>query len=250
MFMLNIDHNNKSQFKLSPLTINCARILAAKDHVLLGISPFNSLFSEEYIEKLFVWASYQFETFSVLLPSEIETSFLLQATSKSETVARRKTRHQLARNLKAIERVMNALGLSKSAIKIIRFSDFYNNSNYQRLMAEAADLFKSNGNFRNLCLKMSLQAIQGRLKAVSNNEQGITQEQLHIAAKYIFAEIPFFINSPLLLNLESSLLVYHKPWLIGDSIYANEYSSLTVNPNQGYLIIESQENLGTIEQAA
>ena len=54
--------------KEEPVTRNCAKILNAREHAVIGISPFNSYFSEQKITDLIVWAKETFGTFHVYVP--------------------------------------------------------------------------------------------------------------------------------------------------------------------------------------
>ena len=42
-----------------------------KSHCILGISPFNSFFSEENITALLNWANIQFRSFQIFIPDQI-----------------------------------------------------------------------------------------------------------------------------------------------------------------------------------
>src|SRR5262245_33477916 len=62
-----------------PATANCGRLLERGDHVLIGVSPFNSRFNESYLTRLFRWAATNFDRFTVLLPGEQELALTLEA---------------------------------------------------------------------------------------------------------------------------------------------------------------------------
>jgi cyclo(L-leucyl-L-leucyl) synthase len=220
-------------YVLNTETPNCERIRQLKEHVLLPISPYNSKFDISYIERLLYWASSSFSRFDILLPSN-EASFLIEATGKGRTSAEKKTRHELNRNMKNIRNAMVAAGISLRDTRIFRFSDFYGQKVYDSIKAQAEILFRCNVAFKQVCIEMSTQAIKGRLKAIQNQDRGISNQQIEIAVKYIFAEIPFFINSPALLNVKTSLLAYHRSWPIGKILFSSDHP-LTVNINQGFI---------------
>lgn len=228
----------ENSFYLFPSTNNCLEILQSREHVLIGISPFNSRFSDQYVEQLVRWAKEKFLNFSILLPSEEATSCLLEATGKTQVIAGRKTRHQLARNLKSIQRALTCAGVNHAEDRIVRFSDFHNHEGYNSILKQAEHLFSIHEEFKNACINMSTQAINGRLKAVSNENPVISEAQILTAVKYIFAEIPFFLNTPMLLGIPSSLLAYHRLWPIGEGIFSKRFP-LSLNKNQGYLLLST-----------
>ena len=104
--------STESAFSINSATSNCERIRLLKDHVMIGISPFNSKFSDDYIERLLLWVSGSFSNFDFLLPG-LEASFLLEATGKTPTSVARKTRHELNRNMKSIHRAMAVVGAGR-----------------------------------------------------------------------------------------------------------------------------------------
>ena len=214
-------------------TPNCERIRKFKEHVLLSISPFNSKFNDCYIERLLYWAASSFSQFDILLPSE-EASFLIKAPGKSPASAEKKARHELNRNMKSNRRAMAAAGITSADTRIFRFSDFYGQKTYDSIKAQAKILFRCNPLFNRVCKEMSTQAILGRLKATQPENMNISNQQIEIAVRYIFAEIPFFINTPALLKVKTSLLAYHRSWPIGKFLFSGD-CPLTVDINQGFI---------------
>jgi cyclo(L-leucyl-L-leucyl) synthase len=225
--------DDSSTFKLIPQTQNCEKLLELKEHVLIPISPFNSKFNDAYIERLLIWATRAFYRFDILLPSH-EASFLIEATGKPPGPAAKTTRHELNRRLSSIYRAMATADISPSKTRILRFSDFQEHKVYNLIRAQAETLFVNHSEFRNLCTEMSSQAISGRLNATSQNHRLLTYKNIEIAVKYIFAEIPFFINTPGLLNVGTSLIAYHRPWPISNSLFSGKHP-LSVSKFQGFI---------------
>jgi len=230
--------SDSTLFILNPQTPNCRKIMQLKDHVLIPISPFNSKFNDAYVERLLLWATRSFSRFDILLPSH-EASFLIEATGKPPGTAAKKTRHELNRQLKRVHRAMAAIGPCHSDARIIRFSDFHGHKVYNEIRTQAETLFTKHSEFRIMCAEMSARAIYGRLDATSNSNKTITQQNIEIAVKYVFAEIPFFINTPDLLNVETSLLAYHRPWPIGRSLFSGDYP-LSVSKFQGFVQLSDE----------
>lgn len=66
-----------------PISENSRKIFEKKNHACLGISPFNSCFSEERIGTLAEWAMKEFETFHLFVP-DIPSAFTLEALGYSQ----------------------------------------------------------------------------------------------------------------------------------------------------------------------
>ncbi|WP_420468876.1 tRNA-dependent cyclodipeptide synthase, partial [Bacillus licheniformis] len=96
-------------FKTETLTQNCNEILKRRRHVLVGISPFNSRFSEDYIHRLIAWAVREFQSVSVLLAGK-EAANLLEALGTPHGKAERKVRKEVSRNRRFAEKALEAHG--------------------------------------------------------------------------------------------------------------------------------------------
>ncbi len=77
-----------------PLSTTCSAIYDKRQHACIGISPFNSLFSEAYIESLISWCLKSFDEFHLFIPDEpiIHT---LEALGYEPSKAKKKMKKQL-----------------------------------------------------------------------------------------------------------------------------------------------------------
>ena len=69
----NVAHLDEKPSKVSvaPLSLNCENLLKRREHVLLGISPFNSYYCEFRITKLIEWARDNFKNFHIFVPDTL-----------------------------------------------------------------------------------------------------------------------------------------------------------------------------------
>ncbi|MFP3989479.1 tRNA-dependent cyclodipeptide synthase [Streptomyces sp. E11-3] len=223
------------EFAATPATGNCAEIYVRRKHVLIGISPFNSRFSDEYVTRLIRWAATSFDSFDVLLAGD-ESALQLEAMGTPEGKARYKARRAVKRNRRSVEDASSALGLTEADTRVVSISEFTNHSTYRKCKAESEAAFQTNALFRSACLEMAEKAILGRLRTVYGIVEPITAEQAEHAAAYVMAELPFFLETPAVLDVEESLLAYHQPWELGEKIFAGDFT-LLANPAQGYLAL-------------
>ncbi|MFP7175508.1 tRNA-dependent cyclodipeptide synthase [Priestia filamentosa] len=221
-------------FNAHHLSKNCENIFNRRKHLLIGISPFNSRFSEEYIYRLIEWGTQEFKDVSVLLAGN-EAANLLEALGTPRIKAERKVRKEVNRNRRFAERALAANGGNPESI--CTFSDFDTQPIYSEMRREIENAFLNQPNFRNACLEMSHAAILGRASGTNMDISSISDEMLNTAVQYVLAELPFFIGAPDILGIEETVLAYHKPWKLGEQIKAEQFS-IKMQKNQGYIVVD------------
>jgi tRNA-dependent cyclodipeptide synthase len=223
-----------------PATANCQRILDRGEHVLIGVSPFNTRFTKPYLARLFSWAKVVFDDFNVLIPGERQAALMLEAGGTPAPKSVRKSRKELNRVVRLINTALDAARVSPATDAIIRISDFSDHPTYRQMAAAAEATYYDHPCFRAACQEMSGLAVHGRQRAVDSECAALTDQQIALASSYIFAEIPFFTNTPALLGKPGSLLAYHRPWPIGELLFSGELP-IRVDPRQGYVVVRVDE---------
>ncbi len=161
---------------------------------------------------------------------------LVLASGSTKDKAERKTKKELNRIRRILYNIQNFNNLEKS-FRILDFSQYKQNDNYKILKSQAINLYKKDLNFSELCMKMSIQAVGCRAKSVGFSAEKIKcLETTDISIEYIFDEIPFYVNTPSLLNIESSVLAYHREWPVGELLLSGK-SPLCVDKQQGHGIV-------------
>lgn len=227
--MSNSHHCNYS-FVLKGQSLNCDVLIQKKEHILIGISPFNSRFTPTYIKSILNWAIENFSQVDILLPDEENASLLLSSSGYSPTKALRKTRKELNRHLRTInEAIMENEKLKN--IRIFNFLDKKDDETYITLKNKIIKIYSENKEFFYACRNMTYQAIKGKI-----GELNITDEIIDNAVKYIFNEMPYYLDTPNLLQVSSSIFCYHKIWSIGE--YISKVDELkNYNTKQAYGIV-------------
>ncbi|MDR0678198.1 MAG: tRNA-dependent cyclodipeptide synthase [Holosporaceae bacterium] len=207
------------------------RLFNTKEHALLGISPFNSYYVKENLEKLFSWALNTFKEITVFIPNEIAV-YTLQAVGYPQQKAEKKTRRQdhYLKN-KAIKALITS-GLSEieAQDKIVCLSDLTSNKVYIKLCNHCRDLYKNDNSFRNGCFLTSKWVLDGKCLGST-----VENEQLDVAVQYFLAELPLYLDTPGILGVPSSLFVYKDP--LPDFLQKIYIENLLVSPNQGYMMV-------------
>ena len=225
-------------FTLKGETKKCNDIISSWFHVLFAISPFNSKFSQDYIISVMDWAVGRFKHVDILLPSEADASRLLMAVGNSSKKALRKTRQEIQRHLSCIELIHKHYKQKNIKIRATKFSDYTNNSCYIRLYKLFVSAYHESVQLASVCREMSRQAILGRLRLrdIVVNSEDVPEAAIDIALPYIFAEMPFYLNSAGILDRESSVFIYHRRWPVGEGLYNGTFP-IGVSPSQAFGII-------------
>lgn len=219
--------NNSIVFKCSSL--RCKQIFALHDHALLGISPFNSYYSEENIKGLLGWARSNFSSFHIFIPDTLPIHTFV-ALGYDESKAEKKTKKQVSYLMNKTHRALSHIGFSgeESQRKIITVSSMELNAQYIKLKQFCYDLYNSNIAFQNECIK----CIHFILN--SQNMASCKPEQYKIAIRYLLDEMPFFIDTPSILGVSISMFIYHQiPGFI-DYLH-NHMSKKITSISQGFM---------------
>lgn len=235
-----VDPKETSKHKISVKgnSPRCSETLKYRDHALIGISPFNSRFSPGYVEELLIWAHREFKSVDVLLPDNDHAGLLLRATGVANDKAARKVRKELNRHTRTIKQVLEKMETCSAHTRIFQFSDFFDHPEYQKLRAGVEAAYENCGNFRAACKEMSSQAINGRITGTRPRSADPTERygRIDIAIPYIFAELPFYLNSPSFTLKPTSTFLYHKIWPIGAALREGRFP-LEIDGKQAHGIV-------------
>lgn len=223
--------------KEEPVTRRCAEILRARTHAVIGVSPFNSYFSEERIAALAAWAQRSFASFHVYVPDG-PSQYTLEALGYPETRARKKAKRQGRWLLNKIRRALAAAGVEESAIDglILCSKTLEGCQTYRSLLRDVEDTCARDAAFLNGCYDTSRWVLNGQADAFED----ITHDMLVSAVRYFQAELPLFMNSPKLAGVNSSVFVYHQcpPFL--EQLLQTRRGDV-IDENQGFVKVIAEE---------
>lgn len=202
------------------------------EHAIIGISPFNSYFSEQNITKLISWSLKTFAQFTVFIPNGWSFYTLVgQGYTESEAIKKTK-KHDLKLRNKVIRAFNNNyIPKEKAEGYILTAQELDRNDAYKRIYDECLDRFNTDISFREMCLSTSK-------KIISKTNKNICDELLHFAANYVINEMPLFTKTPDFLIVPSSFMVYHNVSELTKYIYDNKQSLCLTN--QGYIVAKIQ----------
>ncbi|MEM1168125.1 MAG: tRNA-dependent cyclodipeptide synthase [Cyanobacteria bacterium P01_H01_bin.35] len=215
--------------KVYPITSNCQLLYERGEHAVLGISPFNSFFSEKNIAILSKWAMNNFKSFNLFIPDEPYV-YTLIALGYDEVKATKKAKRQANYLINKCLRALTGLDLSRNEVEelIIDFRYLNKNTNYLSALQFYEDKYANDSEFRRNCLETSKQVVE--------TQTDISDYQLEIAVKYLLAELPLFFNSASVLGKKEAVFCYRNCSLFIQTLF--EINDSIVLNNQGYIVID------------
>ncbi|MBY0517528.1 MAG: tRNA-dependent cyclodipeptide synthase [Bacteriovoracaceae bacterium] len=215
--------------QISPLGQSCVNAFEKKEHLCFGVSPFNSLFSQDYLEKLIDWSLENFRSFHFFLPDE-PTIYTLEAMGYTTEEARRKMKKQINWLRNKMHKALESKKLTPKN-HILDHATLTANDFFRKELTHVSQLFDTNENFRNICLESSRWVLMNKI-----DENMINEVSLLKAVKYFLFEIPMFAATNKIVGTETSLFCYHQSISFHEKLYSN---NLCYKPEigQGYATI-------------
>lgn len=220
---------NEYSIQVQPLSEQCSLPLERKDHVCMGISPFNSLFSEAYIQSLILWADKNFKSFHLFVPDE-PAVYTLEALGYSQEESKKKLKKQINWLNNKLDKALSAAGIfSGKENYILNWSTLTSLPEFQEELHQVYEFFDSDEDFRRECLKSSEWVLRGKI-------ENITEGAVLKAVKYFLAEIPLFGAANKIVQKPTSLFCYHQSISFHEMLYTQK---LAYQPafGQGYGVI-------------
>lgn len=173
-----------------------------KGHALVAVSPCNSYFSIKNMEVLFSWVHKNFHDFNVFM-MDGASIFNFMAMGYDTRHALEKTKKNDSGVKCKVVRSLTNIGFSSddSRKKLLFLSQLSNHDRYIKIYKHYAHIFETNASFRNDCLGATKEMLSGKMEHVSN-------DAANLAVKYLLAELPLWLDSPSVLGIESSAIVY------------------------------------------
>ncbi len=217
------------------ITDRCQNIYNSREHVCIGISPFNSYFSEVRIRSLIEWAAKTFSSFHVFVP-DVPSAYTLEALGYAPEKAAHKARRQANCLHNKIYRCLAAVGLTgdKAKEKVLNWKALSENETYLKLWNESKTLYESDPVFRSNCLEASRWVMEKRVPDVD----ALSENALSLAVQYFLSEIPLFMDVAAIVNKESSVFSYHQTIPFLENLYRGNLP-IRSSARQGFFVFDS-----------
>lgn len=226
--------NLDSQISVTPVTERCHQIAADSNHICFGISPFNSYYSEARIKALAAWGIENFSSMHFFVP-DIPSAYTFEALGYTPEKSAWKARRQCQYLFNKIIKSLLSLGFDTETASemIVGWHWLNQNEVYLKFYRQTVDLYESDAEFRLACNEASLWVLESKIPYGVE----ISAEILQSGVKYLFSEIPLFVNSAGIFSQQSSIFSYHQPVTFIQTLFDRKISMLP-SENQGFLIVD------------
>ncbi len=151
--------------------------------------------------------------------------------------ARRSAAKQLRGVRRRIEGALEDVGQEAQQVRARPLSAFVEEPAYQEVRARARTALRTDVKLRAVRDEMAYQYLSNRL----GREAFATSAQVQAVHAYIDAELPFFVDSPGILGVASSVHCYHTVMALGRLLFSDRAVGLRPADNQGYAVVACQD---------
>lgn len=219
-----------SCYEAFPFSERCGEIWERGDHLLVGVSPGNSYFSHRRIAELVEWGLESFRRIDVV-HADLHVEAQFEAFGHTPENARRRAAKEIKATARRIARGIEESGAAGRA-HAHPLSAFTAEPAYHRLHRQVTDALRDDRAFREAAEGMARGFLTARLDEGSTP----TGHQLAAGLRYIAAELPFFLDTPALLGVPSSVSCYHVELPLTPVLFGRE-EGLRAAPGQAYAVI-------------
>ncbi|MEV2278725.1 tRNA-dependent cyclodipeptide synthase [Nocardiopsis sp. NPDC049922] len=189
-----------AEFEAIPFTVNCSVVYDKGEHLLVGASPGNGYFTRDRVAALLRWARRRFDSVDVVY-ADREVDAMFVALGYDPDRARRRA----TKDIRALRRrILQGIELSGSDARCTALSEFEGDSAYLSLRADVERAMRTDPEFTEVCQKTIRRFLLPR-----SGEKGPTDAQMEAGMRYLAREVPFFVDTPAILGVGSSVSCYH-----------------------------------------
>jgi len=210
------------------ITPSCSTIWHRGATAVLGISPFNSYFDEDRIQRLIGHCRRDGREAIVFVPDEV-TRFTLEAKGYPAERAVQKTRRQVRYLRNKVARAT-----AGAPVRVLGCAELAGIDGYLRHHAALERRFGSDAAFRQGCLDTTRWAL------AAAPEDEVSEPAMLLGVRYLLAELPLFLHAPEIIGRREVAFVYPQcPGFVAD-LFRGRYGD-AVSPGQAFVEIAEGE---------
>ncbi|MEV5599206.1 tRNA-dependent cyclodipeptide synthase [Streptomyces sp. NPDC052496] len=219
-----------------PHTPNCRRLLSGADHLLIGVSPGNSYYRIPTLARMLRWAHATFQRVDVIVPDR-SLAANYRAQGYPEQVARKKARTEISSVRRRVRRAFESSGIPEAEQRTHQLSELAQCPAYRALHQRVRDALATDEHTRRVCREVTARAVTGSQDGRQSTQDETPQaDPTGLALEYLIDELPFFIDTPSILGVPTSLASYHAPVPFADLLYT-ENGPLRATADQGLVLL-------------
>ncbi|GHF33879.1 cyclo(L-tyrosyl-L-tyrosyl) synthase [Kitasatospora xanthocidica] len=217
-------------FEALPYSRRCREIWQRGEHLLIGVSPGNSYFSHRRITELIGWGLEFFERVDIVY-ADLHVATQYETFGYTPEHAQRRAAKEVKATARRIERGVEGAG-RRSGVGVHALSEFTAADAYRRLHRRAVDGLRTDPAYRAAAEGMARGFLAARL------DEGLAPNEPQLAAglRYITAELPFFLDTPALLGVASSVSCYHLQLPLTPVLFGRD-EGIRAEAGQAYAVI-------------
>jgi cyclo(L-tyrosyl-L-tyrosyl) synthase len=226
------------EFMVAPYTDRCQDIWTRGEHALIGVSPGNGYFTQHRLAALAAWAKNYFNEVNFVY-ADVHVDSMFAAFGYAPEHARKRANKEIKSVRRRIVHGLEQIGSTRTRFRIQPLSDFLDLPTYRQLQGTIETLLHADGRAWSACLDMVERFLRPRLRSGAC----ATPRQWRAGLDYLKAELPFFVNTPLLVGAASSVACYHTITPLTEVLYNHDnhdsthHSGLRAADNQAYLVV-------------
>lgn len=235
-------------FEVQPLTERCREIWQRGDHILIGMSTGNSYFSTQRLIALLCWAQEHFRAVDLVV-ADTHIDAMLVAEGCDPAEAEQRARRRVAHVQRRVRRALRDTSPAHGATAAHMLSDFQSCSRYLRARARVEAELANHPPFARAC-----RAMVGSFLTPSDADEGEgtvegegegeapygedreTDPRLRAGLAYVVNELPFILDTPAILGVETSLSTYHVLPPAADALFRRP-GALRPADGQGFAVV-------------
>lgn len=221
-------------FRIDPLTEKCRSIYERKEHVVFGVSPGNSYFRVPLLAGLLDWLCGEFARVDVVVPdAALAHTYTALGYTAERAAAKVRGEVNVLRN--RIARAWEQCGGPRPADGLHMMSGLVHGPVYREALGRCETAVRTDPELTRACRAVSREVLLARRPGAE-----FGTDQVDEGARYLLAELPFFVAAPEIFEVGSSLCFYHRQFPLAELIYSGS-SALKPSPRQAYAIIRPSE---------
>lgn len=214
-----------------PYTDSCAEIVGRGEHVVIGLSPFNGYFTPNAVRRLVFWGVDNFRCVNVLLPG-YEAIYTLVAAGMTPVDASRRLRKSLYGLRNTSVRCLRERGIADADQRVHTWTRLTERNSYLCLRRRVEKHYDDEPWLRQACQQEARTAVAN--SGGAEPEPGAPDH----AVRYALAELPFFIDSPSIYGVASSVFAYPRPVQLIETLISRP-DALARGRGQGFVSFPS-----------
>ncbi|WP_299585827.1 tRNA-dependent cyclodipeptide synthase [uncultured Microbulbifer sp.] len=217
--------------KVDFATTRSQQLYEMADLAVIGISPFNSYFSEGQITRLAQWAHSHFKRVMFFIPDGA-AEYTQRALGYEERKAKKRARRQCTYLHNKVYRVVASGSIESELVDSVWLEQ---SESYSSTYCEVEQKFNSDESFRAGCLETSRWVLE------HHSAKGqVTIDMMLMAVRYLLAELPVILHSADIVGSESACFCYHScPKFLNDLF--REGDEEVMGRRSGYVIVKNDD---------